>query len=139
MQFVARTTVVAHCRAVSENVVRVQLPGGVAYASTLRTAAEKTASRTALDGTRAEALSDVVAAAVEALNGGRVATITLELTVHDESVGVRLLGKQAKSGGPPGPAALAHLDKVAAEAGVDVSTTENKASFRIDFEVASDD
>lgn len=135
MGFGGAVSAVAHCRAVSENVVRVQLPGGSAFAPAIRQAAEKTASRTTLDETDTNTIGDIVAAAVEALNGGGVSSISLELTVHDAALGVRLLGKQKKKGKKPSAAALEHLDSVAAASGVDVATTANKASFRIDFEV----
>lgn len=126
----------AHFMTVAENVIRVQLPGGAIYAPALREAASKTASRTDLPDKRAAALDQLVDAAIAALNSGNSSSITLEMDVHRDSIGVKLLGKNRRK---PAKKALARLGSVASSVDVDVETRANKASFRISFDVGAID
>lgn len=127
----------AHCIAVPDNVVRVQLPAGPVYAATLREAAEKTTSRASLPDDRVDAIGETVAAAIDAMNASGAESISLEITIHDGSTHLRMLGKFADAPAEPDDAAFDDLDSVAARNGIDAATTVNKASLRVDLEADS--
>ena len=122
----------AHFMAVIENVIRVQLPGGARYAPALHAAASKTGARSGLSSRHLTALDEIVRAAVAVLNGAGSSTITLELTIHEQSIAARLIGKSAK---PPTAKLLTVLESVAAEHSTEVSSRTGKSSFIIRFEV----
>ena len=92
-----RAKPVAHCIAVSENAIRVQLPGGHMYAPAFDQAASKTGARSGLATKQATALEQMVAASVAVLNSGDATMITLEIVVHDDSISVKLTGKGCTS------------------------------------------
>jgi len=87
------TILMAHCIVVSENAIRVQLPGGDIYAPALAQAAAKTGARSSLSKAKAKSLTDLVAAAVAVLNSGSATMITLEMQVHEDSIAANLVGK----------------------------------------------
>lgn len=87
----------AHCIAVSENAIRVQLPGGDRYAPAFDQAAAKTGARSGMATKHAKALEQMVAASVAVLNSGDATMIMLEMVVHDDSISAKLTGKGCTS------------------------------------------
>jgi len=87
------TVTVAHCIAVSDNAIRVQLPGGEIYAPALAEAASKTGARSSLSKAKVKTLTDLVTSGVGVLNSGGSSMITLEMQVHEETIVASLVGK----------------------------------------------
>ena len=84
---------VAHCIAVTDNAIRIQLPGGDAYAPAFDQAATKTGARSGLAKKHATSLKQLVAASVAVLNSGDASMITLEMVLHEDSIAVQVTGK----------------------------------------------
>ena len=127
-----RVITVAHCIAVSENAIRVQLPGGDMYAPALQEAASKTVARSGLSRPRSKALTDMVEAAVALLNSGKSSMITLEMQVHDDCVEVSLVGKGCNR---PAKKLTNALQALADKKTKSFESTSSKAGRRLSFEV----
>lgn len=127
-----RVMVVAHCIAVSDNAIRVQLPGGDLYAPALHQAASKTAARSGLSRKRATALSEMVEACVALLNSGKSTMITLEMQVHDDSIAASLVGKGCTR---PAKKLSTQLEALADKKAKTFESTSPKGARRLSFEV----
>jgi len=123
---------VAHCIVVTENAIRVQLPGGDLYAPALREAAAKTGARSGLPKRTAKALNDMVAAALAMLNSGGSSMITLEMKVHEASIEAKIQGKGCKS---PTKTSARKLEAVAAKKSQEFEHNKTKSSHTVTFEV----
>lgn len=122
----------AHCIAVTENAIRVQLPGGHLYAPALQEAASKTGFRSGLPKKTAKALNDMVQAALAVLNSGDSSMIRLEMKVHDDSIEAKLVGKGC---GSPTETSKRKLAALAAKKCHSFEHNETKSSHTITFEV----
>jgi len=88
---------VAHFSTVSDNSIRVQLPGGDAFAPALHLAAAKTVVRSGLSKRKAKAFNELVEATVALFNSGGASMITLEMDVQADSISAVLSGAGCKA------------------------------------------
>ena len=110
----------------------MQLPGGDLYAPALHQAASKTADRSGLSSKNAKALTDLVAASVAVLNSGDANMITLEMRVHDDSVGVKVVGKGCTS---PTKKLVKQLTTLAAKKARSFESKSTSTAHTISFDV----
>lgn len=127
-----RMTTVAHCITVSENAIRVQLPGGDLYAPALKQAAAKTGARSGLSRSRAKALNDLVEACIALLNSGKSTMITLQMQVHEDSVEASLEGKGCSR---PAKKLTTQLESLASKKARSFESTAPKGARLLTFEV----
>ncbi len=118
--------------AVTENAIRVQLPGGAIYAPALLEAAAKTGARSGLTAAQATTLTTLVRAALDVLNTVGSSPIMLEMTVQDASIAVKMIGKNAKK---PTKKALKGLETKAAGHTDSYSARVTKTAFTVRFDV----
>jgi len=78
---------------VTENAIRIQLPGGDLYAPAFDQASSKTGARSGLANKHTIALKQLVAASVSVLNSGGATMVTLEMVIHDDSIEATVVGK----------------------------------------------
>lgn len=116
---------------VTDNAIRVQLPGGPAYAPAFVQAAEKTGARSGLSKKKARAYRDLVDLAVATLNSSGASMITLEMFVHEDSLAAKLTGKGCKS---PTKKVVAALETAAAKKADSLSHKSTKSALTITFE-----
>lgn len=88
---------VADCIAVTDNAIRIQLPGGALYAPAFDQAASKTGARSGLAKKHATSLKQLVAASVAMLNSGDASMITLEMVIHEDSIVAEVTGSGVSS------------------------------------------
>lgn len=120
----------AHCIAVTENAIRIQLPGGKIYAPAFDQAAAKTGARSGLASKHNTALKQLVSASVAALNSGEPTMITLEMVVHEDSITVTVAGKGC---GSVTKKLLTKLQGVADKKASTFSTKKTSSTFTISF------
>ncbi len=118
--------------AVTENAIRVQLPGGAMYAPAMHAAAAKTGARSGLSRRHATALNQLVKASVALLNSGSSSTIILEMQIHDDSISVKLTGKGCTA---PTKKLAKQLETVADKKTQSFLTKANKSALMIIFVV----
>lgn len=126
----SRRQPVAHCIAVTENAIRIQLPGGDIYAPAFDQAASKTGARSGLASKHATALKQLVAASVAVLNSGDATMITLEMVVHDDSIAAKVVGKGCAS---PTKRLVKALDSVAKKKASSFETKASSSALTVSF------
>jgi len=117
---------------VTDNAIRVQLPGGDVYAPAMLQAAAKTGARSGLPTKTAKALTDLIAAGVAVMNSGDASTILLEMQVHVDTIEAKLVGTSCKS---PTKKSGADLEKLADAKALSFKRTKTKSALTITFEV----
>ena len=116
----------------TENVIRIQLPGGDNFAPALQQAAGKTAARSDLSKAKRKALTDLVEAAVDVLNSGGSSVITLEMDISEGSIAVTATGEKCKS---PAKTRVKALASLASKKALSFEQKNTRAATTVHFAV----
>jgi len=115
---------------VTDNAIRIQLPGGDMYAPAFDEAASRTGARSGLAAKHATSLKQLVAASVAVLNSGDASTITLHMIVHEDSIAVEVVGKGFSS---PTKRLVKKLETLADKKASTFETTSKASTHTISF------